>query len=241
MESVGRHRRLGGETIALRLVVSTDDTQAVTKSRLALVTVSTVCWLVGFLWLARTADWKFFAVAGPALMLVALATDEAARKLLRPSKRSVIFGLLGGVLMLAATQAGFLIVSRIVPSVVVRTEELYELLNVAGFSAPSRATLVLLVATSEEVIFRGSVAGAVGEPPGEVVSWCSRAQLVRILVLALVYGLTTVMLGNELLILCAFLCGIIWGAVRIATRSLVAPILVHLIWDLGVLIIWPLA
>ena len=48
-------------------------------------------------------------------------------------------------------------------------------------------------------------------------------------------------LGSLLLVVCAFVCAIVWGIMRLASGSLVAPIVAHVLWDLGVLVVWPLA
>jgi membrane protease YdiL (CAAX protease family) len=69
----------------------------------------------------------------------------------------------------------------------------------------------------------------------------SRGDLVRISALAAGYALAAATLGSLLLIGCAFACGVAWGTMRLATRSLSAPIAMHIAWDLGVLIAWPLA
>jgi membrane protease YdiL (CAAX protease family) len=63
---------------------------------------------------------------------------------------------------------------------------------------------------------------------------------VQIVAFAAVYALAALPLGSSLLVLCAFLCGVVWGGLRSATGSLVVPILTHVIWDLGVLVVWPL-
>jgi membrane protease YdiL (CAAX protease family) len=42
-------------------------------------------------------------------------------------------------------------------------------------------------------------------------------------------------------VLCAFVCGTVWATLRVATGSIVVPILAHVLWDLGVLLVWPLA
>ena len=58
--------------------------------------------------------------------------------------------------------------------------------------------------------------------------------------LAACYAAATLTLGSFLLVVCAFLCGMAWGGLRVATRSLVAPIVAHVVWDLGIFLAWPL-
>jgi uncharacterized protein len=62
----------------------------------------------------------------------------------------------------------------------------------------------------------------------------------RVAILAACYAAATLPLGSPLLAACAFLCGLAWGSLRVATRSLAPPIVAHIVWDLGVLLVWPL-
>ena len=52
--------------------------------RLAMLALAAAAWLAGFAILPRLASWTSFAIAGPALTLLALSTDPETRALLRP-------------------------------------------------------------------------------------------------------------------------------------------------------------
>jgi len=45
------------------------------------------------------------------------------------------------------------------------------------------------------------------------------------------YALTVVPLGSPSLVACAFVCGSVWGTLRIATGSILAPVFSHVIWE----------
>jgi membrane protease YdiL (CAAX protease family) len=209
--------------------------------RAALFAVTVATWLICFALLVRWGTWTPFAVAGPTLAALALAFDAASRALLRPSVGKVGAGMVAGVIMIALTHTAFAWVTALLPEARTATVELYELLNVGGFSPAARVVLIVVVASSEEVLFRGVLGGSPGERgedrrPRTVNS----GDLQRITGLAACYALATLTLGSLLLVGCAFACGVAWGGLRFATRSLVAPITAHVVWDLGVLVAWPL-
>jgi membrane protease YdiL (CAAX protease family) len=62
-----------------------------------------------------------------------------------------------------------------------------------------------------------------------------------VFVASLIYGLAHIASGSVTLMAVAFVCGLAWGLLRVATRSLWAPILTHVLWDLVIVFVWPLA
>ena len=192
--------------------------------RLVMLGLAVAGWLAGFTILRQLGTWTPFALIGPGLAALSLASDAATRALLRPSTRALAVGVAAGLLMVASTHAAFVLLAKILPAARTATIHLFAVLNVGGFSAPARAGLIAVIASSEEVLFRGALLD-------------SRRSA---LALATVYALTMLPLGSGLLIACAFGCAIVWGALRVATRSLIAPIVAHVVWDLGVLVVWPL-
>ena len=212
-----------------------------TRAWTPLTGLALATWLVCFAVLARWGTWLPFAVTGTVLVGWTLFRRTVPSPLLRPSARHVALGLLGGLLMVASTQLAYAAVSSRVPSVLPATRELFWLLNVHGFSVAERAVLIAVIASCEEVLFRGPLL-VLAEYSGRAATRPPNSRHVgTIASFAAAYALTTSPLQSPLLLLCAFTCGCIWGALGIATCSLTVPILVHVIWDLGVLIVWPLA
>jgi hypothetical protein len=205
-----------------------------------MLALATLAWAVGFAALARLGTWTPFALAGPALAVAALLFGAVSAAALRPSPWTVGSGLFLGVLMVVLTRVAYAVVAPRVPWARSATSQLLDLLNVGGFSLGARAGLIAVIATSEEVLFRGALPSshaARGRP------WLlvSRADFVRVVIFAAGYALPTLALGSLLLVVCAFVCAIVWGSMRLASGSLVAPIVAHVVWDLGVLVVWPLA
>ncbi len=191
--------------------------------------------MLSFAVLARFDTWVPFAITGPALTGVALLTRVIPARLLAPSFATVSSGLGVGLVMLGLTHVAYAVVAPLVPGARAGTASLVALVNVGGFSPMARAGLVVVIATCEEVIFRGPL------PLNTRASGPSRWGLVaQATAFSAVYAAACFPLGSLLLLLVAFLCGLAWSALRIASRSLAAPIIAHVVWDLGVLVVWPL-
>jgi len=201
--------------------------------------IAMALWLGCFVLVRTRGSWGAFAVVGVVLVAFAIATDARARALLRWSWATAAIGLAVGIAMVLLTHGAFQVVSRLLPIAEQATWRLFGLLDVAGFAPLERGGLIVVIAACEEVIFRGALLGPPATGEHGVVQPLHRNDVLRVLGFAAAYALATATLGSWLLILCAFCCGVLWGVVRVATRSLVAPIVCHVSWDLGVLVLWP--
>ena len=204
-----------------------------------LLTLAYLGWLASFFVLRQLGTWLPFAFVG--VLLTALIVQSTAVPLVdfRPSARSWLMGAGAGMVMVLATHLAYGWLSAAFPAVRTETLELFSRLKVVGVSARARAALIVVIASCEEVLFRGLLPDSTrGTPPR--ARWPRGQELRAITGWSVVYALTTLPLGSPLLVLCAFACGTVWGALRVATGSLLVPILAHVLWDLGVLIVWPL-
>jgi membrane protease YdiL (CAAX protease family) len=209
--------------------------------RFAQLGLAVVAWLVCFAILVRFGTWAVFVFASVALLALAWRFDPALPALLRPSLTKVGVGFFVGAIMVLLTQAGFAVFSARWPGISDATLGLYTILNSGGFSPSVKAGFVVVIAASEEILFRGGVAdtGERGDQ-GKRIKRLTRGDLGRIVLLAVCYAAATLTLGSLLLMICALLCGIAWGSLRIVTRSLVPPMVAHVVWDLGIFLVWPL-
>lgn len=204
-----------------------------------LLVLALVAWLACFQVLQTLGTWTPFAFAGLGLAAIALQSRVVSLALLRPSLRACAQGVLGGAVMVLLTHVAYARVVALAPAVGVATRQLFERLYFGGFSAGSRAVLICVIASCEELLFRG-LSPPTSALPVTQPRWPARRELPRIFGLTAAYALTTAPLQSGLLMLCALTCGVIWALMRVASGSLVVPILAHAIWDLGVLLIWPL-
>lgn len=200
--------------------------------------LATGAWLLCFAVLASRGTWIQFAVAGAVLASSSVVVRAVEARRLHLSVPNISVGLVAGTLMVLFTHLTYGMLAPVVPNLRDATVELVRLIHCNSFSPAARVGLVAIIATCEEVLFRGPLAG--GSLPRNVRA-PSPAELLHIVLLATVYALATATLGSPLLVLTAFLCGVAWGVLCVCTGSLVAPIVAHIVWDLGVLVLWPMA
>lgn len=193
-----------------------------------------VSWAACFGVLALTGTWIPFAFLGVALVVLGIRSGAVRREHLRPSSRVLLQGALSGLVMVLATHIAYAVVTSVAPPVRSATRELMTLLIVPSFSRAERAVLITVIAVCEELVFRGLL------PPLASATRPTRAELLRLSASTAAYALTTAPLGSPLLFCCALICGAIWAVMRLVTDSVVVPLLAHAIWDLGVLLLWPL-
>lgn len=235
------HRNLIGFDEAARRALSNDPGAGSAQSqRIVIFVLAVMAWLIGFVLLLRFGTWLSFAILGPALATLAIAIDPGVRRLLRPSLSRVGLGLAAGSLMVMVTQVVFFWMIGAVPEIGIVGIRLYELLQLGSPSSILHVGLIAAIAGSEEVIFRGALLGQAAQGNSKVVQSPTYSERMVVIASAIGYALAMLSLGSGLLVLCAFGCAIAWGGLRVISRSLVAPIVAHIVWIIGVLVVWPL-
>jgi membrane protease YdiL (CAAX protease family) len=151
--------------------------------------------------------------------------------LLRPTPRLLALGTLAAFVMVAATYGLYPPISRASAGLTAAVGVLYPLLTAAQPFWLPRVLLPFII-LAEELIWRGVVFEALSRrlplPPTVLLS-------------ALIYAGIHLPIGSPLLLALALLCGFFWSTLRAATGSLVPGLLSHLVWDLLVFLLWPLA
>ncbi len=188
-------------------------------------------------WVAAAAAARvlglWLAVGGAAVVLGAavwVRDRDQARRLLRPSLGLIVAGAAAGGAMATITVLVYPVLARDAPFIAREAALLY-----AAFRAPSLAVASIALApvvVGEELVWRGVVQTAFtrrfGLPVGVVLT-------------AAAYALAHVTFRSPVLVVVALLCGIAWGALRAASKSLVPALVAHLVWDAVVLLCLPLA
>ena len=163
------------------------------------------------------------------ILLLRRVSSPPSRQANEDPVRSGIAGLLVGLVMSMATWALYPISIDFVPAIGVEVPKLYGLLR--QFPGPVWAFPVLaLVVGVEELVWRG-----LAIDPFSTSLSASGA----VLFASLVYVLPQIAFRSPLLVIVALLCGLVWGALRVRTQGLVAPLVAHLTWDLLVFVLFP--
>lgn len=175
--------------------------------------------------------WSAVGGGGIALGILVLAADrECTVEQLRPSGRLIGIGVLAGLAMTAATYLLYPLIRHLVPGVVPQTGALYATFGQeSGWKA---ALLLPLVAVAEDIVWRGAVQSAALRRWGPVTGTVAAAAA---------YCIAVIPVGSPLLVAIALSCGLYWSALRTWTGSLIPPLTAHLLWDVIVFMLWPLA
>jgi len=173
------------------------------------------------------------AVGGAAIILgflVLARQRHDARDRLRVTPAHLLVGCGAGALMIAATYLLYPVAQHLVPAVVPQAVELYATFG----GAPGWVAVVLLglVVLGEELVWRGAVQDALVARLGSTTG---------VIATTLLYGLAVAPAGLPLLVGIALACGLFWSVLRLHTGSLVPPLVAHLLWNLVVLVLWPVA
>lgn len=143
---------------------------------------------------------------------------------------SLASGVLVGVALVALTHLGFRLLGVWVPALQTSVAGLYRVLA-QWPGLPAALAVLLLVVTAEEVLFRGLLYG-------ELERRLSRPA--AIVAASALYALPNVVGPSLVLVPAALGVGAVWTTQRAVHRSLAAPLVTHLLWDLGIFLIWPL-
>lgn len=102
-----------------------------------------------------------------------------------------------------------------------------EVLDHARFgSLPIVALVTVMNGVAEETFFRGALYSAIGVRRPVIIS-------------TVVYGLTTIVTLNVMLVFSAVVLGVLLGLQRRVTGGVLAPIITHCVWSLGMLFVLP--
>lgn len=182
--------------------------------------------VAGNVWLATGA------AAALSAGLVVWAAPPGWWHQLVPTWRPIAIGIAAGVLMALATHAGFrLALLILVPELEAQAGELYGQLD-DWPGRPAAALILALVVLAEELVWRGLAV--------DLLRPRLSAPLV-VLAAAALYAIPQLATGSPLVVLLGLGCGMIWTTERLITGSLVAPLATHLVWDLAIFIVWPVA
>jgi membrane protease YdiL (CAAX protease family) len=141
----------------------------------------------------------------------------------------VVVGVVVGVASVLFTHAAFPPLRALFPSL---GTELVALTALAGATTPTALVATAVVALAEEALWRGAMDRAlVGRLPVGA----------RVVVVAVVYGLAQAGAGSGWLVVAAVGLGALWHGLVVGRGGrLVAAVVAHLVWTLGILGFWPL-
>lgn len=158
-----------------------------------------------------------------------LLDDRVIADLRRPSRKLIGIGVVAGAIMLIGTYVGYRAAMSGLPMLHGATGELYRFF--ASLPRDLVPFVVPVIILSEEVVWRGRVQALFIERMPAIPAAAASAAI---------YALAHAPIGSPLLVAVAFACGMFWGILRSATGSVVPGLIAHVIWDVCVMVLFPL-
>jgi membrane protease YdiL (CAAX protease family) len=193
------------------------------------------CFLIWSAGAGLTHVLGIWAAIGGAAVGLGIATLVLARPvivpLLRPSRPLLVWSVVATFVMVSATYGLYPMARQLSPDLGRAAGGLYAIFRAAG-PLWIRWLLLPFIIVAEELIWRGAVQEALGRRVSPAAA---------VLLGAVAYAVAHAPEGSLLLIALALACGLFWSALRVTTRSLIPGLISHLIWDLLVFILLPLA
>ena len=165
------------------------------------------------------------------VLLLRRIDDDIPARWFPTSTSAIVSGTAIGVAMAVGTWVLFPVSAELVPAIGVEVPRLYDLLRQPPGPVWALPVLVFVVLT-EELVWRGLAIDVFGQSVGP-----ARA----VLLASLAYVLPQIAFRSPLLVVIALVCGAIWGALRVMTNGLAAPLIAHLTWDVLVFVLFPVS
>ena len=188
-------------------------------------------WTLAVLAAQSVGIWTGIGSAAVLLGVPALAFySKILVPMLRPSRRLLGVGLLGALLLLGATYTLYPALGAVPGEVHGQAEALYARFRDTPLLL--RCALLPTVVLAEELVWRGIIQEVLTRGFGPLRGMAMAAAA---------FGAAHLPFGYPLLAAVAFGCGLVWGSMRLGSRSLVPPLICHLAWDVMVFNLAPLA
>ena len=175
---------------------------------------------------------QIYWIVGPyaALISVVLLTvrGHALLRLLRPNLKNVSVGIAVGGAMTLATYPAFSAAKSLFPELFANVAQLYQQSHQEWL--PTALTWVVVILTAEELLWRGAWIEALTPRFG---------RLGACLISVGIYAGTQLCCKSFIVGLLALCCGALWTLERHYTKSLLAPLISHLIWTPTVILLIP--
>lgn len=190
----------------------------------------TVVW--GLLMQRFGSTGNIYAVMGPfalgVLLVVVALSSSKLTVWLRPNRRSVLSGLAVGVSMTLATYPAYALLRSLVPEIEQPVAALYAAAHQTTLAAALPWVIAIIVA--EELLWRGALLYVLERrvPPALAMA-----------ISVATYAAAQFGTGSWIVMLLALVCGTLWTLQRHFTRSLLSPLLAHLIWTPTVILFHP--
>jgi membrane protease YdiL (CAAX protease family) len=145
------------------------------------------------------------------------------------TSQNIIYGFITGSILYGLFLLTYLILKVLPLPLLPFVEELYRIVGPSSWW--HYVALFFIIIPGEELFWRGYIQPRMTKALGRVQG---------VLVAAFMYALAHIWTGNPMLVAAALTAGIIWGGLYDWKKSLALIIISHLVFDLWLLVIFPL-
>ncbi len=174
--------------------------------------------------------WILFPISLLILMLISISSGVIDSKNKKPLlSQDVVYGIVTGSILYGVFLVTYLLLKVLPLPLLPYVEELYRIVGPSSWW--HYVALILIIIPGEEVFWRGFVQPRLIRAMGRIQG---------LMIAATMYALAHIWTGNPMLVAAAMTAGIVWGALYEWKKSLVLIIISHLVFDLWLLVIFPL-
>lgn len=175
---------------------------------------------------------NIYAVMGPfaltVLLVVSALSSSKLARWFRATRRAIVSGLLVGFGMTLATYPVYALMQSLVPELSSHVAVLYAAAHETTLAEALPWTIAIIVA--EEVLWRGALLYVLAQ----------RVRPTTALVISVAsYAAAQFGSGSWIVMALALVCGTLWTLQRRMTRSVLSPLIAHLIWTPTVILLYP--
>jgi uncharacterized protein len=204
-------------------------TRARSFGELTLLAAVIVLW---FSLMRRFGQGDVYAVMGPyACFVAAVCVALRPRQVwawLQAHARAIAIGLGVGALMTLLTYPIFRGAVSVLPWLDGQVQGLYH--GARSTTLSKALAWVAALALAEELLFRGVLPDVLRKFTSQRAAYA---------ITTVIYALAQLGAGSVIVMLMALVCGTIWSVQRVYTRSLLSPLIAHLIWSPTVILLVP--
>lgn len=200
-----------------------------TRAIIALLILATIFWIAIF-GFKLINFWLGMAIATTILASISGALFGFDLKKSDCKISSIILGIGSAILLYGIFYCGDFIANYIFPFAKAQVDNIYTIKNEGN---PWSIAFILFFITSpaEELFWRGTIQRFTMHRFGNVGGW---------LLGAFIYSAVHIFSGNIMLVLAALIAGLFWGYLYMRTRNLIACIISHAIWTVGIFLLFPI-
>jgi uncharacterized protein len=181
--------------------------------------------------------WLMMSLSTLILISISFAFNRSIMSRNEINIKNILYGIISAVVLYFIFWAGnhiLMFINKNYPQFLPhRIENIQSVYANRGALSPVIVGLLLLfpIGFGEEIFWRGFIQSGLQQRINGL--WA-------LMITTILYTLVHLPTGNPVLLLAAFTCGIVWGSLYYALKSVVPVLVSHMLWDVAIFVIFPI-